>query len=225
MLSSTCDFYNTFIEISTRSSTSSLSSTANCHPPTSSAISSTDLPHVLRTIRKSFSRALRLVLAGCLSGRASEWLPALLTCVVMCCSVVMLADVAFAMPSELRRLIWPDITEMYADVKSNLYTTVCHLLNALAKGSKPLKMTCWRIESVSDPEGSGNLMGQKRNEQGMQLVGRDEACFDGVRKLQEWLGRHERVVTKGEGREWNERRPFSMATVPTISIAGALFEC
>lgn len=203
MLSATCDLYFMFIDVG--------ASTSN----------PADLTQVLRTIRKSFSRTLRLILSGCLSGRATEWLPCLLTCVVLCCAVIMLADIAFAIPTELQRIVWPDIMDMCKQIKANLYVTLCHLLNALAKGSKPLKMACWRVEQVTDRH--TGIINPQRNEQGLQLVGHDEASFDGVKELQQWLQRHD-VLVRNVGKTWTSSAPFSMAQMPTISIAGALFD-
>lgn len=174
----------------------------------------------IRTIRKSFSRALRLVLNGCLSGRANEWLPCLLSACLLTAAIVCFTDASVQIPADIRQAIWSDMGGMVNHLKGDLRGTIVHLLSALAKGGKPLKMSCWRFEETTDPA-TGETK-HNRNVNGLKLLGNDEPSFDAVAALQSWLERHGEVVNLG--RVWTSSQPFSQAQLPAIATMGALFD-
>ena len=63
----------------------------------------------------------------------------------------------------------------------------------------------------------GEVKTVKRNAEGMKLVGGDEALFDGVRGLKEWVKAYGGVIKK-HGEIWFGNKPFTQQAIRPIGV-------
>jgi len=196
---STCDLYNIYIASYWLGDVSKLN-------------------EILPRIRTALSEGMRLFLKTCLSGRRADWFPAFLYSCLAICGVLMLTDIAAAVPEPARALLWGDVPTLGNGLRANFYSLVLDLLCANGNGSHPLMLSCWALTEEVDCNGQ---ISQVRNPEGMKLAGQDAATFDGFRSLQGWLRRNSAFLKLGE--LWYASDLYTWGTLPPTSSMARLF--
>lgn len=194
-LSATTNFYHAFI------------STDEWYP-------TPDLMTTLQSYR-SCSRVLwRIFIKAALSGRRSEWFPLFISAIVGLLSVVICTDAAFAMPVSTRESLWRNIQDTVTDLRSRLYIAAINLLNILTQKSNPLFLPYWNTTTITLAD---ETVIEQRNEEGMKLLGADEASFDAVVAFKRWLDIYGGDVQEN-GKIWFSNKPFTIQSVRPIGV-------
>ena len=193
-LSNSCDLYRICVE-------------------TSNPLSFAALADTLTKTRKSLQATLNSFLTSCLTGRIKDWLPSFIATCMTIFSYIVLTDALYAIPANVRSLVWYDANGIIMDLRQQLYPMAQDLLSALGRGSKPLKQSCWEMEEVVNERGERRM---ERTVEGMKLVDEDQATYDGLRALQGWHRRYEAFV---KDERWLASPPYTVDLLPITALS------